>query len=43
VPANTASQRVAERLGAVRDGVRPNSHEADGRSWDTIVYSLRDA
>lgn len=37
---NIASQRVAERLGASREGLRPDSHEAEGRRWDMVVYSL---
>jgi len=40
LPENFASHRVAERLGAVREELRPNSHEADGRFWDMVVYSL---
>jgi RimJ/RimL family protein N-acetyltransferase len=39
-PQNVASQRVAQRLGARADGLRPNSHRADGRSWDMLIYTL---
>jgi ribosomal-protein-alanine N-acetyltransferase len=41
LPENTASQRVAERLGATPEGLRPNSHEAGGRWWDMEIYVLR--
>jgi RimJ/RimL family protein N-acetyltransferase len=38
-PANLASRRVAERLGAVREGVRP--YEANGTTYELAMYSLR--
>jgi RimJ/RimL family protein N-acetyltransferase len=40
-PDNVASQRLAERLGATREGLRPESHLAEGRRWDMVLYSLR--
>ena len=40
LPDNPESQRVAERLGAAPEGVRRNSHEADGRAWDMAIYAL---
>jgi RimJ/RimL family protein N-acetyltransferase len=40
LPENRASQRVAERLGARRQGLRRDSHEADGRRWDMLIYAL---
>jgi RimJ/RimL family protein N-acetyltransferase len=40
LPDNTASQAVADGLGATREGLRPDSHEADGRRWDMVIYSL---
>jgi RimJ/RimL family protein N-acetyltransferase len=40
LPDNTASHRVALRLGATREGVRPDSHEAAGRTWDMVIYAL---
>ncbi len=40
LPHNVASHRVAERLGAQREGIRFNSHEAFGRTWDMVIYSL---
>jgi len=40
LPENTASHRVAERLGAVRQGLRRNSHQAEGRLWDMVIYKL---
>lgn len=39
-PENAASHRVAERLGARSQGLRRNSHEADGRWWDMMIYVL---
>lgn len=39
-PGNAASHPVAERLGAVHEGLRPESHEAEGRRWDMVAYSL---
>ncbi len=41
LPENTASHRVAERLGATPEGVRRSSHEAGGRWWDMAIYALR--
>jgi RimJ/RimL family protein N-acetyltransferase len=40
LPDNTASHHVALRLGATREGVRPDSHEAAGRTWDMVIYAL---
>jgi ribosomal-protein-alanine N-acetyltransferase len=40
LPGNIASHAVAERLGADREGVRPASHQAGGRHWDMVIYSL---
>jgi RimJ/RimL family protein N-acetyltransferase len=40
LPGNVASHAVAERLGAEREGVRPDSHQAGGRHWDMVIYSL---
>lgn len=40
VPDNTASHRVALRLRATREGVRPDSHQAAGRTWDMVIYAL---
>lgn len=40
LPDNAASHRVADRLGAAREGLRRDSHEAGGRKWDTVIYSL---
>lgn len=40
LPENTPSRRVAERLGATPEGLRPNSHEAGGRWWDMEIYTL---
>lgn len=42
-PDNDASQRLAERLGATCEGLRPESHLAEGRRWDMVLYSLRPA
>lgn len=42
-PDNDASQRLAERLGATREGLRPESHLAEGRRWDMVLYTLRPA
>ncbi|HUR87011.1 MAG TPA: GNAT family N-acetyltransferase [Solirubrobacteraceae bacterium] len=39
LPENVASRRVAERLGAAFEGVRPGRHE-EGRAVDMAVYSL---
>jgi RimJ/RimL family protein N-acetyltransferase len=41
LPKNAPSHRVAERLGAAREGLRRNSHVAEGRSWDMVIYSLK--
>ena len=38
-PANLASRRVAERLGAVHEGLA--SHEANGRTYEMSMYGLR--
>ncbi len=40
LPGNTASIHVAQRLGATHDGVRRDSHQAAGRRWDMIIYTL---
>jgi [ribosomal protein S5]-alanine N-acetyltransferase len=40
LPENTPSRRVAERLGATPEGLRPDSHEAGGRWWDMEIYTL---
>lgn len=40
LPGNTASQHVAERLGATHHGVRRDSHQAAGRRWDMVIYTL---
>jgi RimJ/RimL family protein N-acetyltransferase len=40
LPENTASQRVAERLGATREGLRRASHRSQGRDWDMLIYAL---
>jgi [ribosomal protein S5]-alanine N-acetyltransferase len=40
LPENAASHRVAERLGAKPEGLRPSSHEAGGRWWDMEIYVL---
>lgn len=37
---NDRSHRVAERLGAAREGLRRGSHFADHRAWDVVIYSL---
>ena len=39
-PDNIASHRVGARLGATNEGLRRDSHEADGRKWDMTVYAL---
>jgi ribosomal-protein-alanine N-acetyltransferase len=39
-PDNVASQRLAVRLGAIREGLRPESYVAEGRRWDMVRYSL---
>ena len=41
---NIGSQRVAEKIGFVREGVRRrHSRQLDGRLADTVLYSLIDA
>lgn len=40
LPENDPSLRVAERLGAVREGLRRGSHVADDRAWDMVIYAL---
>ena len=40
LPGNTASQHVAQRLGATHDGVRRDSHQAASRRWDMVIYTL---
>ena len=40
LPENTASQRVAESLGAWREGIARHRLFMQGRSHDAIVYSL---
>lgn len=40
LPGNTASRRVAERAGAVYEGVRRHGLEARGEPLDAAVYSL---
>jgi len=37
---NEASQRVAERVGYTREGVRRSSFFKDGRRADMAIYSL---
>lgn len=39
-PGNTASHAVVARLGATCEGLRVDSHEAGGRRWDMIIYSM---
>ncbi len=38
--ANTASQRVAERIGATREGIQRNRHVVNGTIYDAVMYSL---
>ncbi|MBS1886928.1 MAG: GNAT family N-acetyltransferase [Actinobacteria bacterium] len=40
LPQNLASRRVAERVGARPEGVRRESHEAEGRWWDMEIWSV---
>jgi RimJ/RimL family protein N-acetyltransferase len=40
LPDNAPSQRVAERLGAEREGLRRGSRLVDGRAWDWVIYAL---
>lgn len=37
---NAASLRVAEKCGAVREGVLRNRIRVHGRVWDAVIYSL---
>ncbi len=37
---NKASQRVAEKAGAVREGVQRNRHVVHGRIYDAVMFSL---
>ncbi len=37
---NAASQRVAEKVGAVREGILRNRFLLDGESHDAVLYSL---
>lgn len=37
---NRASQRVAEKAGAVREGVQRNRHVVHGRIYDAVMFSL---
>ncbi|MBS1676954.1 MAG: GNAT family N-acetyltransferase [Actinobacteria bacterium] len=42
LPGNLPSQRIAERLGAIPEGIREGSHRADdGRWWDMAIWSVR--
>jgi RimJ/RimL family protein N-acetyltransferase len=41
LPDNIASHGVARSLGATNKGLRRDSHEADGRMWDMVIYTLR--
>lgn len=43
LPTNRASRRVAERLNARHEGLRRDSHEAEGRPWDMEIYTLKPA
>jgi RimJ/RimL family protein N-acetyltransferase len=40
LPDNVASQRVAERVGAIPIGTREKSHLAEGRWWDMTIWSV---
>ncbi len=40
LPENLASQRVAERAGAVAKGLRERSHHEHGRWWDMSIYEI---
>ena len=40
LPENVASQRVAERVGAIALGLREKSHLAEGRWWDMTIWSV---
>jgi ribosomal-protein-serine acetyltransferase len=37
---NKASQRVAEKVGAVREGINRNRHVVRDRIYDSVMYSL---
>jgi RimJ/RimL family protein N-acetyltransferase len=37
---NVASQRVAEKAGATREGIERNRHVVQGRIYDAVMYSL---
>ena len=37
---NIASQRVAEKVGATREGIERNRHVVHGRIHDAVMYSL---
>ena len=37
---NKASQRVAEKVGAVRDGIHRNCHVVRGKIYDSVMFSL---
>jgi [ribosomal protein S5]-alanine N-acetyltransferase len=41
LPENVASQAVAERVGAVQEGLREKSHQEHARWWDMNVYAVR--
>ena len=40
LPENVASQRVAERAGAVAKGLRERSHHEHGRWWDMSIHEI---
>jgi RimJ/RimL family protein N-acetyltransferase len=40
LPENVASQHVAERVGAIPQGIREKSHLAEGRWWDMTIWSV---
>jgi ribosomal-protein-alanine N-acetyltransferase len=40
LPENAPSHRVAEKLGAARQGLRRDSHHAQGKTWDMMIYTL---
>ncbi|MEK6223196.1 MAG: GNAT family N-acetyltransferase, partial [Chloroflexota bacterium] len=37
---NVSSQKVAEKLGAVREGLLRNRLQINGTPWDAYMYSL---
>lgn len=43
LPGNATSERVAERIGARPEGLRRDSHAADGRRWDMLIHALTPA